>query len=278
MRTLLLLLAWIPFFVGAQRNDEKNILCDASNRNGHYIFYGKQRPELGYPPEGKVEEGNYVNDRKEGFWTKYFNDGITPKLIGMYVNNRPNGSYKKYYPSGALKETGSIHRNQYRDSLVRYYENGKREYTAYFDSVGKEQGLVRYWLPDGKLELEYTAENGTVSNISRKVLHGGGYRYYDQEKNSSPEDRVQIKLIGDPKDPNTTEKAPFPGSNPRTHGAKWLPNGYNKVYNEDDEIWQDGTFKEGKLWDGKLYVFDSDGILLRVKIFKGGIYHSDGQI
>jgi antitoxin component YwqK of YwqJK toxin-antitoxin module len=80
-------------------------------------------------------------------------------------------------------------------------------------------------------------------------------------------------------DPSTSkEKAPaIPGA-PRTKGVKWQPNGYNKVYNEDDEIWQDGVFKDAKLWDGKVYVYDRDGILLKVKVYKSGVYHSDGQL
>ena len=53
---------------------------------------------------------------------------------------------------------------------------------------------------------------------------------------------------------------------------------YNKVYNDDDELWLDGKFKSGKLWDGKLYKYDSDGILLKIEIWKEGKYHSDGQL
>ena len=51
-----------------------------------------------------------------------------------------------------------------------------------------------------------------------------------------------------------------------------------KVYNKNAEISQDGVFKKGRLWDGKVYEYDSDGILLKVKIFKNGSYHSDGQL
>ena len=74
------------------------------------------------------------------------------------------------------------------------------------------------------------------------------------------------------------EKAPAISGTPRTKGVKFLPNGYNKVYNDDDEIWQDGIFKDGKLHDGKVYVYDRDGILLKVKVYKAGLYHSDGQL
>ena len=65
---------------------------------------------------------------------------------------------------------------------------------------------------------------------------------------------------------------------PKTKGTAFKPNGYNKVFNENDEIWQDGEFRNGRLWDGKVYEYDADGILLKVKVFKNGIYHSDGQL
>lgn len=62
-----------------------------------------------------------------------------------------------------------------------------------------------------------------------------------------------------------------------TRGVPFKPNGYNKIYNDNDEIWQDGEYKNGKLWNGKVYIYDSDGILLRILIYKEGIYEADGQ-
>jgi hypothetical protein len=43
-------------------------------------------------------------------------------------------------------------------------------------------------------------------------------------------------------------------------------------------LFQDGEFKDGRLYNGKMYVYDEDGILLKVKIYKEGVYHSDGQL
>jgi hypothetical protein len=79
-------------------------------------------------------------------------------------------------------------------------------------------------------------------------------------------------------DPGASKETAPIVQRPRTKGAKFVLNGYNKVYNQNDEIWQDGTFRNGQLWDGKVYEYDSDGILLRVKVFKKGVYHSDGQL
>ena len=62
-----------------------------------------------------------------------------------------------------------------------------------------------------------------------------------------------------------------------TGGAGFNENGYNKLYNENVDIWQDGEVRNRKLWDGKVYLYDSDGILISVKIFKNGVFHSDGR-
>jgi hypothetical protein len=40
----------------------------------------------------------------------------------------------------------------------------------------------------------------------------------------------------------------------------------------------DGEFKNGQLWDGKVFDYSRDGILLKVRVFKLGKYHSDGQL
>ena len=158
MRLSLLLIVF-PFVLFGQRSDDIN-KCFDPPKNGHWVYYGKDRPESGIPPEGKVEEGNYVDDRKEGFWIKYHRDGITPKLIGEYKNNRPFGPYRKFHPNGILREVGNFEKNRYHDSLIRYYENGQREYAACYDSLGKEKGIVTYWFPDGTIEYQFEVTHG----------------------------------------------------------------------------------------------------------------------
>jgi antitoxin component YwqK of YwqJK toxin-antitoxin module len=40
----------------------------------------------------------------------------------------------------------------------------------------------------------------------------------------------------------------------------------------------EGNFKGGQLWDGRHYIYDEDGLLLKVEVYKNGVYHSDGQL
>lgn len=251
-------------------------------KQGKWIFLGKDRPSSGYPAEGKIEEGSYVDDRKEGEWVKYHNDGLTPKLKGTYENNRPNGPYVKYWPDGKVREQGSFMRNKYRGSLKRYHKNGVLEYEAEYNDEGKEQGTIKYFYANGQEEFVYDAQDGIATGKALRYYENGDTKeviYYSANgKVEKSERKEMVSEAVDVVDPDQSKETAPKISAPRTKGSKFKANDYNKVYNENDEISQDGEFRNGVLWDGKVYVYDSDGILLKVKVFKKGVYHSDGQL
>ncbi len=264
------------------QDDKINRKDSKGKKQGKWVYYGKDRPTEGVAANGKIEEGYFKNDRKEGLWIHYYKDGITPKLKGYYINNRPSGSYTKYYASGKVMEQGNFVRNQYSDSLKRFHENGVVEYEANYNGGGKEEGAVKYYYPNGQIEFEYTAKEGNPVGKAVRYYENGdikeiiSYGYEGKVEKSETREMISPTVkISNPSE--TGERAPRITS-PRTKGAKFLPNGYNKVYNLNDDIWQDGNFKNGLLWDGKVYEYDKDGILLKVKVFKNGIYNSDGQL
>jgi antitoxin component YwqK of YwqJK toxin-antitoxin module len=267
---------------GYTQDDKINQKDSQGRKQGKWIYYGKDRPQEGYPADGKIEEGPYVDDRKEGLWIKYHMDGVTPKLKGEFRNNRPEGEYVKIYPNGKPREIGTFERNLYKDSLKRYHENGKLEYEANYNESGKEQGKVKYYYPNGQLEFEYESNNGKATGKAIRYWENGDIKeviYYDAEGSvAKSEQREMVSPAVTVKDPGISKETAPKVNAPRCKGAKFQPNAYNKVYNANDEIWQDGTFKNGVLWDGKVYEYDKDGILLKVKVFKNGVYHSDGQL
>ncbi len=269
------------FFQAGQPGDI-NKKDTEGRKQGRWIYFGKDRPQEGYPADGKIEEGDYKDDRKEGKWIKYHNDGETPKLVGEYVNNRPQGPYVKYFANGKVKEQGTFVRNLYQDSLKRFHENGKVEYQAKYNETGKEQGSVKYFYPNGQVEFEYTANDGKPTGKAVRYYENGDIKeiiVYNAEgsvEKSEQKEMVNpaVKVV----DPGISKETAPKVTSPKTKGAKFQPNGYNKIYNNNDEIWQDGNFKNGLLWDGKVYEYDRDGILLKVKVYKNGLYHSDGQL
>ena len=194
--------------------------CDDENRKqGHWICYGKDRPETGIPDSGKVEEGAYVNDRKEGLWKKYYNDGKTVKLSGEYADNRPSGPYTKYDGNGNVKERGTFIKNHFRDTLSRYDANGNVIFQKVYDTLG---------------------------NVQQTPV---------------------------PYKPEQTKPAVPPGD-PR----KFNQDSYNKVYNDDKLLWQEGTFKDGELWDGKAYIYNKEGILMKIQLYKNGVNAYDRKL
>ena len=139
-----------------------------------------------------------------------------------------------------------------------------------------------YYYPNGQIEFEYNSVNGKPVGETTRYYENGDVKelivYDEYGKLKSSEQKEMVTRVVTIENPNASkERAPKP-KNPDTKGVAFLPNGYNKVYNSNDEIWQDGEFKAGVLFDGRLYEYDSDGILLRVKVFKEGVYHSDGQL
>lgn len=272
-------------FAGGNTNDQDVINQKSSDgkKQGKWIYFGKDCPETGTPPTGKVEEGKYIDDRKEGFWIKYYTDGVTPKLKGEFSNNRPNGKYYKFYPNGKLREKGIYENSNYYDSLVRYHENGTVEYEAKYNEQGREQGKVIYNYPNGQCEFIYYANNGTQVGEAYRYWPNGDVKeiivFSTKGAVVSSITKEQIHIINHAGiTQKLIEKAPLVGVKPIVFCGKWQYNGYNKIYNSENEIWQDGVFKDGRLWDGKVYVYDKDGILLKVKVFKNGFYHSDGQL
>jgi antitoxin component YwqK of YwqJK toxin-antitoxin module len=276
-----LVFCWSVTSISIAQTGKINQKDQGGKRQGYWIYTGKDRPKSGYPATAKIEEGAYKDNRKTGIWVRYYRDGATPKQKVTYVNNRPEGAYTKYYPNGVIKEVGVITKNTNKDSLKRYHENGTLSYAAVY-SAGKEQGEVKHYYPNGKLQFEYTSSAGVPTGKATRYYENGDVKeilQYNGDGKVSKSEKKEMVSPPEKTQENKEGKKPAPSTvSPNTRGIKFNPNGYNKVYNDNDDIWQDGNFKNGVLWDGKVYEYDSDGILLKVKVFKNGVYHSDGQL
>ena len=155
-------------------------------------------------------------------------------------------------------------------------------YKSYYSGNGQEDGSVKFFYPNGQEKFSYEALNGIPTGKATRYWPNGDIK---EEISLGPDGKVIGSVKKQMVSPESNaiavqvskERAPAVGQ-PRTKGSPFMPNGYNKVYNLNDEIWQDGDFRSGALWNGKLYVYDEDGILLKVRVFKNGYYNSDGQL
>ena len=52
----------------------------------------------------------------------------------------------------------------------------------------------------------------------------------------------------------------------------------SRIPNSRNTLRCDGKYQNGILWTGKQYVYDKNGLILRIEIYKEGKYCGDGQI
>lgn len=267
------------YFDSLLNSEQINQKDELGRKQGKWVIFGKDVPSKGYPTDGKIEEGNYTDNRKEGVWTKYYSDGVTPRIIGEFVQGRPKGTYKKLYPNGNIKEEGTFINGKNNGTFKTYHENGALSQEKYFNDNGKEEGTQKYYYPNGQVEFEFEKKDGVNAGKAIRFTEDGQVKETTTYGENGEIKKTERKEIVDTKPKVVDEGKGGPdGVKGNMRGKTFDRNGYNKVYNQNEELWLDGKFKNGKLWNGKLYKYDSDGILLKIEVWKNGKYHSDGQL
>ena len=264
-----------------QEEEPKNFTDTEGKKQGPWLYLGKDKPEKGYPAEGKIEEGPYLDNRKNGVWTKYHKDGMTPRLVGNYVYGRAKGDYTKTFANGQVKEVGTRGNKKMTGTLKRYFEDGQVSQEKNFNAEGKEDGVQKMYHPNGQVWLEYETKNGVKTGKQIRYTETGEVKQiitYNPDGTIANKEEKEVKEVVKPEETVESGGNGPTGVGKDTNGKPFEKNGYNKTYNSDKELEMDGKFKNGKLWDGKLYKYDSDGILLKIEIWKLGKYHSDGQL
>jgi antitoxin component YwqK of YwqJK toxin-antitoxin module len=54
-----------------------------------------------------------------------------------------------------------------------------------------------------------------------------------------------------------------------------ITNGQHIFYSADKSVATEGTFKKGRFIEGKRYLYNDDGILTRVAVYKNSVYIGD---
>jgi antitoxin component YwqK of YwqJK toxin-antitoxin module len=249
-------------------------------KQGFFVLFGRDLPEKGYPNDVRVEEGEFKDNRKIGEWIVYHIDGVTPKLKGFFVDGRPNGPYEKFNAQGTMIEKSTFNNGKNLGDWTTYHDNGTVKQQKTFNAEGQEDGPSYVYYEDGTLQMQVNKVNGVKTGESKTYWPDGSVKNVVVYGDGGEVISTTVVNAEPPVKPVIEEGSGGPsGAGFKTKdGTKFNGEGYNKLYNKFDELEMDGEFKGGKLWDGKLYKYDSDGILLRIEIWKNGKYNSDGQL
>lgn len=254
-------------------------------KTGSWKIYGNEKAYAGkgYAADAVAEEGSFQDGKKIGVWKQYFPSGKVKSEI-EYKNGRPSGTFKTFYENGQVEEEGAWKNNAYTGGFKRYYENGVVAQDKTFNAAGKTEGKVVYNYPNGKPELVFDSSNGQENGKLVRYYNNGSIKEETSFAGGKADEatRKDYKIVGKEEDLSKYEakvKVATTAENLTTNDPiKEIKDGYQKLYDDQKRLVQDGEFKGGKLANGKWYKYDKNGLILKVEIYKNGKYFADGQL
>jgi antitoxin component YwqK of YwqJK toxin-antitoxin module len=249
-------------------NGDSTNVRDANNqKQGWWKVYNEDGKYKGYENGQLVEEGEYVDNRKTGVWTKYYPNGNKKHEL-TFANNIANGYAKIYYRNGQLQEEGIWKMNRWFGQYKYYYPDGVLKYDWNYNGSGKREGEQKYFHENGMLMYLGDWKNGNENGELLEYYENGSIkakRYFEAGKVEP--DRTVSLPAGKEFDENIKKYSGKPKA--KAIAKTDFEDGYNKLMNPDGTVSKEGTFKDKKLIDGKVYVYEK-GQLVSTIVYEGG--------
>lgn len=272
--------------------DTINFIDQTGKKQGKWILMGKHKPGNCFTLNQKAEEGAYKENRKAGHWIEYYCNGNKKNNI-EFTNGRPDGYAILYYENGNIKEEGDWKINRWVGKYKLYYENGQVQHDFKFNEGGKREGVQTYNYENGQTAVVGNFTNGKETGQIKEFYENGDVKAI-KTYNNGDVDVASIKTFEPTKaiEKPTNDVAKYAPSKAVTEvkkdeeiltaakdaaAAKSL-NGKHILYNKNKQVSKDGVFKENRLMEGKAYIYNDNGILTRVAVYKNGVYVGDGTI
>jgi len=220
-------------------------------KSGYWIYYSDSNL--------KKSEGAFVQGKKDGIWKKYFASGSIKNEI-TYKNGEPNGYAKMYYENGNLSEEGTWIDKKWVGDYKFYHENGNLSYDWKYDTTGKRTGVQKYFHENGNLMIEGEWVSGKEKGVIKEYYENGSLK----AEKSFNEGKVDVESV------KTYERKVVKVPEQKTM-ERFDGNGYYKSYNADKQIEYEGVYKGGRFMDGKRYIYDSTGTVVKTLIYRNGV-------
>lgn len=265
-------------------NETINLIDVAGKKQGKWIVFGKEKQGDCYKPEQKAEEGAYKENRKTDIWIMYYCNGQTKNKV-TYVNGRPDGYAIMYHDNGKVQEEGTWKNNRWVGEMKQYYATGEVQHEFKFNEGGKRDGQQTYKYENGQVAVQGNFKEGKESGTIKEYYEDGKLKA-EKTYNNGNVDVASIKTyenkdkIAKKDDLKNAPAAPVVSKDEKPADAKgpMVLNGKHTLYNKSKQVTKDGVFKDNRLMDGKAYIYNDNGILERVSVYKNGVYAGDTEI
>ena len=251
--------------------DSLNKSDAAGLKQGHWVILNSDGRLEDCPADKKVEEGNFVDSKKNGTWYQFYCNGKTKNEL-IFVNNIPNGYAKFYYSNGKLSEEGLWQNNVWVGAYKYYYENGQMAYEFNYNPQGKREGPQKYYHENGKVKIEGNWADGQEAGVLKEYYDDGSPKS-EKTFNNGRLDTNKVKIFVEKKVEAPKEEVKVEEVKVETPKVEtpvgYLKDGFNKTYNSKGKVATEGTYKNSVLMDGKKYEYDG-AKLIKTSIVKEG--------
>ncbi len=143
---------------GVKRFSDNSVI-----NHGHYISY--------YQNGQKFEEGDYVDNQKQGAWHMWYENGKEAK-VENYLNGKPDGQWTLFNDKGLPEREASYKAGQRSGIWKYYFPDGKQlsKQEEYRDD--KLDGTLYLWYPNGTKGNEYHYQAGASRHSAAMVRIG----------------------------------------------------------------------------------------------------------
>jgi len=251
--------------------DTVNFVDTQNNKQGYWLTVNPESLQ-------KIQEGNYFKGKKEGIWKTYYVNGNLKSEIS-YKDGEKYGFAKIYYENGKLAEEGMWLKDKWVGKYKSYYSNGKLSYLWNYNDYGKRSGYQLYFYENGNIKIDGEwfdgKENGQINEYYQsgvlkyqKVFLNGkcecqSVKIYREEENIKKENPIKIdSVINSQTDIKFVTEVDtikvFNGT------------GSYILYRKDKKPEREGEFIDGILMNGKEYIYNAIGELIKIQEYKDG--------
>lgn len=272
MKEFLALIFFISVYTSntVAQNDSINKTDQQGWKQGKWVELSDGEDAEGCNAGTKLEEGFYKDNRKVGTWKKYWCSG---KIKNELTYNADRSiSSKDFYEDGKIKEEGTWNSIGWIGPYKMYHPNGKVYYDWTFDQTGKRTGRQKYYFDNGNVMFDGEWNQGKESGVIKEYYENGSLK---SEKffNDGTLDTTKVKIYApkEVKQPEEKKVEQVKEDKPKQSNTQLgvINDGYNKTFSKEGKIDKEGEFKNGKLLDGKQYIY-KDGKLDKIAIIREG--------
>jgi antitoxin component YwqK of YwqJK toxin-antitoxin module len=142
--------------------------------DNHFEADGKYKE---YYPNGQVfVEGLYRRGRQDGEWMFYFDNGKLNRKA-KYDNGKPDGPREIFRADGTLAAKRGFADGLRDGEWITYDATGKFPLVEEHYVQGKEDGVWKYWHPNGKQKQQISLKQGVRHGVTTEWDDKGAKRF-----------------------------------------------------------------------------------------------------